>query len=176
MESNRAWLQKKLGYCFRKKGDFRMAISYYKKVEIQEPENLEIQVSLGQIFIDLEDYQEALKYYFKVEYLRPNLIKAQRPIGWCSFLLKKSDQAIRYFAKVAEAEGNRSDYLNLAHAHWGNKNLTEAIDNYRLALKHSANDTNWFRKSMQNDSMHLQSYGIGELEIALMTDYLILDI
>ena len=124
----------------------------------------------------MEDYEGALNYYFKVEYLKPNFAKVQRPIAWCSFLLKKSDQAIRYLKKVVESDGQRSDYLNLAHAFWVSGSLADAIDNYRLALKHSGENTDWFRDSMQEDSIHLKNYGIEALEISLMTDYLLLDI
>lgn len=174
-ETNRSWLNKKLGYCYRKLGEFDKAIEYYKKVEHQEPENIEIQAYLGQLNIDREDYNEALKYYFKVEYQHPDSVKVQRPIGWCYFLLQKKEQAIRYLKKVVDKDGHRSDYLNLGHAYWVNGQLSEAIESYRMALKHSGNNTQWFTHSMLEDASHLKAGGIDELEIALMTDYLILD-
>jgi tetratricopeptide (TPR) repeat protein len=176
LESNRPWLQKKIGYCYRKLGKYDEAITYYKKVEMQEPDNLEVQVYLGQLYIDKEDYETALSYYFKVEYLKPDSPHVQRPIGWCSFLLKKPEQAIRYFGKLTESGGSRADYLNLAHAYWAKGDLPSAIENYRYALRHSANDPDWFQDAIEKDAMHLLPYGIERLEIALMTDYLLLDI
>lgn len=175
LESGKVWLQKKLGYCLRKAGEFDEAIAYYKKVERVEPENLEIQAYLGQLHIDKEEYEEALKYYFKVEYLKPDLAKVQRPIGWCSFLLGKSDQALHYFRKVAESEGQRSDYLNLAHCYWVTGNLSEALENYRKALKQSVSDINWLSNALRKDSIYLKRYGIDELDVALMADYLMIE-
>jgi tetratricopeptide (TPR) repeat protein len=175
-DSNRSWLHKKIGFCYRKTGDFDKAIEYYKKVEAQEPDNLEIQAFLGQLHIEKEDFDGALKYYYKVEYLKPNFAKAQRPIGWCNFLMKNTDQAMRYFKKVIDSDGQRSDYINLAHVCWVTGDLTQAIDNYRLALKHSGSNVDWFRKSMETDYIHLKGYGIDQLEISLMTDYLLLDV
>ncbi|MBN1118776.1 MAG: tetratricopeptide repeat protein [Bacteroidales bacterium] len=174
IETEKPWLQKKLGYCYRKTGNYTAAIEYYKKVEKEYPDNLEIQAHLGQLHIEKEDYNTALKYYFKVEYLKPDLAKVQRPIGWCSFLLGKNEQALRYFNKVAESEGERSDYLNLAHCNWVSGNLSDAIDNYRTSLKQSGKDFVWFRATMIKDSIYLKSYGLDELEIALMTDYIIM--
>lgn len=175
-ENNRIWLHKKIGYCYRKLNKYDLAIEYYSKVETHEPENLEVQAYLGQLHIDKEDYEEALRYYFKVEYLKPNFSKVQRPIAWCSFLLKKPDQATRYFEKVVASDGQRSDFLNLAHSYWVNENVAGAIDNYRLALKHSGNDKKWFRNSLEEDSKHIISYGIDALEIGLMTDYILLEV
>lgn len=175
-DNNRAWLQKKIGFCFRKTGQYDKAIEYYKKVEFHEPENLEVQTFLGQLHIDNQDYDEALKYYFKVDYLKPNTAKVLRPIGWCSFLLHKTDQAIRYLKKVADSEGQGFDHLNLGHAYWAGAKLPEAIEQYRMALRFSGNDISWFKNAMNQDALNLKTYGIEELEVSLMVDYILLDI
>ncbi len=175
-DNNRAWLQKKIGYCYRKTGQIEKAIEYYKKVEFHEPENLDVQTFLGQLHIDTQAYEEALKYYFKVDYLKPNTAKVLRPIGWCSFLLHKPEQAIRYLKKVADAEGKGFDHLNLGHAYWAGAKLPEAIEQYRMALRFSLNDINWFKTAMNQDALYLKTYGIEELEVSLMIDYIILDI
>lgn len=175
LETNRTWLHKKLGFCYRAIGEFDKAIEYYKKVEYLEPDNLEIQILLGQLHIDKEDYETALKFYFKVEYLKPDLVKVQRPIAWCSLLLNKPDQAIRYFKKVIDAEGQRSDFLNLGHCLWTKGEISDAIENYRAALKRSGGDKEWFAKAMLLDSIYLKKLGIDSLDISLMADYIIID-
>ncbi len=175
-ESNKSWLQKKLGLCYTRIGEYDKAIEYYIKVEKDEPDNLDVQAFLGQLHIDKEDYEGALKYYFKVEYLKPGLIKVQRPIGWCSFLLRKSEQALRYFQKVAEVEGQRSDFLNLGHCYWAIGNISEAIENYRKAIKKSGSNFKWFSDSMQKDEIYLSQYGIEKLDVLLMADYLTIDL
>lgn len=174
LDTNRNWLHRKLGYCYRSLGQFEKAVEYYKKVEHLEPENLEVQAYLGQLYIDMEEYETALKYYFKVEYLKPDLVKVQRPIAWCSFRLKKTEQALRYFKKVVETEGKRADYLNLGHCYWVSGNLPEAMETYRLAIKLSGNNNQWFASSMQKDVIYLNGYGIDTLDVALMVDYLAL--
>lgn len=176
LETNRNWLHRKLGFCYRSLSQFDKAIEHYKKVEIAEPENLEVQAYLGQLYIDKEDYESALKYYFKVEYLKPDLVKVQRPIAWCSFRLKKTEQALRYFKKVTENEGKRSDYLNLGHCYWAIGDLSNAIESYRTALKLSGNNYQWFISSMIKDEIYLNSYGVDNLDVVLMADYLTMDI
>jgi hypothetical protein len=51
-----------------------------------------------------------------------------------------------------DKDGHRSDYLNLGHAYWVNGQLSEAIESYRMALKHSGNNTQWFTHSMLEDA------------------------
>ncbi|MBN2487209.1 MAG: tetratricopeptide repeat protein [Bacteroidales bacterium] len=172
LDAGRNWLLLKLGFCYRNTGQFDKAVEYYKRIEALEPDNLEVQAFLGQLYIDKEDYETALKYYFKVEYLKPDLVKVQRPIAWCSFSLKKTEQALRYFIKVAETDGKRVDYLNLGHCYWSMGNLTAAIDSYRMALKLSGNNINWFTNAMYKDAIYLNSYQIEGLDVALMVDYL----
>jgi tetratricopeptide (TPR) repeat protein len=174
-ETNKSWLQKKLGLCYMRLEQYDSSIEYYKLVEKEEPENLEIQAYLGQLHIDKDDFETALKYYFKVEYLKPDLAKVQRPIGWCSFMLGKNEQALRYFKKVVENEGLRSDYINLGHCYWVSGNLSEAIENYRKAVKQSGN-IQWFTETMKKDSHALQHYGIEELDVQLMADYMTIDL
>lgn len=174
LDSNRSWLHKKLGYCYRATGNFDEAITYYKKVEDTEKENLEVQVLLGQLHLNKEEYEKALGYYFKVEYLKPDLVKVQRPIAWCSFLLGKEEQAIRYLKKVSEQEGQRSDFLNLGHCHWATGDMKSAISSYQRALKQSGGDTNWFASALLSDSVYLGKYGVDNLEINLMVDFITL--
>lgn len=172
LEANRTWLHKKLGYCYRNIGEYDKAIEYYTKVEQLEPENLEVQVLLGQLNIDKEQYDEALKFYFKVEYLKPDLVKVQRPLAWCSFLLGKTEQAIRYLNKIVEAEGQRSDFLNLGHCYWVEGDIQEAIINYKEAIKRSGSDKGWFSSAISADAFYLEKFGIEALDISLMADYI----
>lgn len=176
LDSEKSWLHQKLGLCYTRIGEIDKAVEYYKQVEKDQPDNLEIQAYLGQLNIDKEDYETALKYYFKVEYLKPDLAKVQRPIGWCSFLLGKNEQALRYFKKLVEHEGERSDYLNLGHAYWVSGKLTETIESYRKAIKKSGNNLNWFSESFRKDQDALMKYGIDALDIALMIDYMLIDL
>jgi tetratricopeptide (TPR) repeat protein len=172
LDTKRIWLHRKLGYCYRSLGEFDKAIEHYKKVEYAEPDNLEVQAFLGQLYIDKEDYEIALKFYFKVEYLKPDLIKVQRPIAWCNFRLNKTEQALHYFKKVTDTEGKRADYLNLGHCYWVTGNLSEAMESYRMAIKLSGNNIQWFKTALLKDAIYLKGYGIDELDVTLMADYL----
>jgi tetratricopeptide (TPR) repeat protein len=171
-DREKPWLIKKIAFCSRKSGDTGKALEYYRTAERLEPDNLLIQSNLGHTMMDQEDFEGALKYYFKVEYHQPDNHKVQRPIAWCSFMLGKFDQAEKYFGKVIEKEGNRNDYLNLAHVLWCRGNRKEAIENYRLGIEKSGRDFKWFDSAMEEDSRHLMKHGIKEFDIPLMIDYM----
>jgi tetratricopeptide (TPR) repeat protein len=106
-----------------------------------------------------------------VEYSQPDNLKIQRPIGWCSFILGKFDTAKRYFEKVIAIQGNKNDYLNLAHVEWCMGNKSAAIQQYKLSLTASSGNIVWFSKAMQEDGRYLIRHGIKPFDIPLMIDY-----
>ncbi len=169
---DKAWVIKKIAYCSRKSGDTDKAIEYYRAAEKLEPDNLLIQSALGHTMMDREEYEEALNYYFKVEYHQPDNHRVFRPIAWCSFIMGKFKQAEKYLRKIIKVEGNRNDFMNLAHVLWCQGNRKEAIENYRLSLEKSGRNFEWFASVMEEDSRQLIRHGIKELDIPLMVDYL----
>jgi len=172
ISKNKLWLYNKLAFCYRKKEHFNKSAEYYKKAEKLDPKNLQIQAYLGQVYLDMDNYESALKYYFKVEYLSPDNHKIQRPIAWCSFLLGKLDTARKYFEKVISKEGNKNDYMNLAHVEWCSGDKQKAIENYIQSIKKSNLDFNWFAKVLEEDSKYLVKQGVNAFDIPLMIDYL----
>lgn len=171
-DKEKVWLKKKLGFCYRKVGEYDQAINYYQSLEVADPDNIEVQAYLGQLHIDVENYEKALEHYYKVEYLQPDLVKVQRPIGWCSLITGKIEKAQKYFQKVADAVGVPNDYLNLGHAFWAGGDVPKAIENYKLAASKAGSKDNWLYKAMKNDSKYLTAFGIQELDVSLMLDYL----
>lgn len=172
LDKNKLWLINHIAWCYKKKGEYELAVGYYLEAEKMEPENLQVQAFLGHIYMETGDYEKALKYYFKVEYLQPDNNKVYRPISWCSFMIGKFDNAAKYLEKSLSFGATKNDYLNLGHIYWcrGDKQL--AIDNYRLSLKTSGMDINWFSDVFQYDSKYLGKHGIKPIDIPLMIDYI----
>ncbi len=141
-----------------------------------EPENLQVQAYLGHINMETGEFEKALKYYFKVEYLQPENFKVYRPISWCSFMLGKFDNAAKYLEKSILHGSNRNDYMNLGHIYWCKGERQKAIENYRLSLKTSGMDIDWFSGVFLDDSKYLGSHGIQAIDIPLMIDYIRLSV
>ncbi|MCG8698603.1 MAG: tetratricopeptide repeat protein [Bacteroidales bacterium] len=175
LETQKLWLLKKIAFCYRKIGNYAKAVSYYEKIINQEPDNIENHLYLGHLNIDLANYDKALQYYFKVEYDNPDNIKVLRPIGWCYYITVKYDKAVNYFQKVNKLKNaGKNDYLNLGHAYWSAGKTTEMIDAYRKAYELSKYDNDWLKKVFTSDSKYIMNSGIDEIEIHLITDYIIL--
>jgi len=172
LDKNKLWLINRIAHCYRKKGDFKKAVEYYHEAEKLDPENLELQVFLGNVYLETGDYEMALKYYFKVEYLQPDNHKVHKPLSWCSFMLGKLDQAAKYLEKSMLQEASKNDFMNQGHIFWCQGKKQMAIEKYRLSLKASHMDIDWFARVLQEDSKYLATYGIHAIDIPLMIDYI----
>jgi tetratricopeptide (TPR) repeat protein len=172
LDKNKLWLINRIAWCYKKKGEFELAVGYYLEAEKLEPDNLQVQAYLGHIYMEMGDFDKALKYYFKVEYLQPDNHKVYRPISWCSFMLGKFDNALKYLEKSLPHVADKNDYMNLGHVYWCRGEKQKAIENYRLSLKASNLDVDWFSKILYDDSKYLALHGIQAIDIPLMIDYI----
>jgi tetratricopeptide (TPR) repeat protein len=172
LDKNRLWLINRIAWCYKKKGEYELAVGYYLEAEKLEPDNLQVQAYLGHIYMETGEYEKALKYYFKVEYLQPENHKVYRPISWCSFMLGKFDNAAKYLEKSLLHDAGKNDYMNLGHIYWCRGEKQKAIENYRLSLKISNMDVDWFSRLLHDDSKYLELHGIHAIDILLMIDYI----
>lgn len=172
LDKNKLWLVNRIAWCYRKKGEYETAVKYYLEAEKLEPEDLQIQAFLGHVYMEMEHYEKALQYYFKVEYLQPENHKVQRPISWCSFMLGRFDNAIKYLEKSILHNVNKHDFMNLGHIYWCKGDKQKAIQNYRLSMKSSGQNVDWFSRVMHDDSKYLAKYHIHAIDIPLMIDYI----
>lgn len=171
------WTTKKIALCHRELGNTQKAIEYYLKAEQQEPENLYVQAHLGHSYLRLKEYEKALQHYFKVEYFAPSNTGILRPIAWCSFVLGKFENAQKYYIKLHEKnEADLFDYLNMGHLAWCTNDEKKAVEFYKIALEKSENDKQKFRLAFFEDKPYLIKHGVSEHEIALMIDYLLMNI
>lgn len=172
VHSEKQWLIKKIAFCYRKMKNFEKALEFYQQAEKKESEDLHIQANLGHTCMELGNYENAMKYYFKVEYLAPDNHKIQRPIAWCSFVMGKFDTARKYFNKIISREPNANDYLNLGHVEWSEGQTDKTIHLYSQALEKADYDLSWFEGELEQDKQHLLKFGIQDIDISLMIDYL----
>ena len=171
------WTTKKIALCHRELGNTQKAIEYYLKAEQQEPENLYVQAHLGHSYLRLKEYEKALQHYFKVEYFAPSNTGILRPIAWCSFVLGKFENAEKYYTKLHEKnEADMFDYLNMGHVAWCTNEEKKAIEFYKTAFEKSGKDKQKFRLAFYEDAPYLIKHGVPEHEIALMLDYLLMNI
>ena len=172
-DSKKGWIIKKIALCYRYLNNPEKALEYYLEAEKSEPENLYILAYIGHTMVRLKRFDEALKYYFKVEYLSPANDKIQRPIAWISFTLEKFDIAVKYYSKIIDYQKNEFDLIHLGHVQWCLKEQQKAIESYREALRLLNNDYQLFFSAFNDDIDYLTKFGINEIDISLMKDYLV---
>ncbi|MDX9696522.1 MAG: tetratricopeptide repeat protein [Bacteroidales bacterium] len=172
-DSKKSWIIKKIALCYRYLNNPEKALEYYLEAEKKEPENLYILAYIGHTMVRLNRFDDALKYYFKVEYLSPANDKIQRPIAWISFTLGKFDQAQKYYSKIIGYNKNEFDLIHLGHVYWCLKEQDKAINSYLEALKLLKTDFQLFFNAFNDDIDYLVKFGINNIDISLMKDFLL---
>jgi len=171
-DANRSWNLKKIALCYRFLKNYKESLKYYLEAEKLNPDDLYIQAYLGHSYLDLGEHEKALDYYFKVELLAEKNKKVLRPIAWCSFVLGKFETAKKYFENIIEDDANKYDFMNLGHVEWCLGNREAAIKNYKLSINRSDNNLKSFLSGLEDDRKYLTKFGIEEMDIILMLDYL----
>ena len=87
-------------------------------------------------------------------------------------MLGRFDNAIKYLEKSILHNVNKHDFMNLGHIYWCKGDKLKAIQNYRLSMKSSGQNVDWFSRVMHDDSKYLAKYHIHAIDIPLMIDYI----
>ena len=153
--------------------DHAQALTYYRKVEAVQPDNLNIALQIGQCLTRLENYAEALSYFYKVEYLEKNPNNARRAIAWCSFLTGKYEESLKYYRQLtSESSAKAEDWMNTGHVYFAMRNIREAVQSYLKAQEYEKNHTN-FLNVFNKDKEALLSRGLSEEDIRIVLDLLV---
>lgn len=111
-------------------GDFKTALEYYKKIELQTPEVL---YSIASCYFEMKDNEHAIEYFKKVLNKNPKDTKAMYFTANAYLNLKNTDSAIEYLNKILAIEPENQDAKSaLAAINQGNegRELDMAISFY----------------------------------------------
>lgn len=173
LESNSKWTLRHIARIYRTISQPEQALTYYRRLEILEPDNLSVQINIGHCLLEVKNYNEALKCFFKVDYLDSKKSqKAWRPIAWCSFVTGKYDQARNYYQKILDNNPNEQDYLNAGHTEWVLNNMKETLRLYVLSVQSKDGNIHKFMEQFNQDIPELLAAGVEEEDIPLLLDQL----
>ena len=99
-EESNTELFEKIGYCYQRIGDYKNALSYYKKAELLESNKVWITKKLALCHRYLDNHKEALEYYQEAEKQEPENLYIQAYIGHTLMRLEKYEEALKYYFKV----------------------------------------------------------------------------
>lgn len=163
------WNLKHIATCYRVLKNYEQALLYFKRAEAISPNQANLCLSIGHCLLFQDNIDEALQYYYKVDYLSPGKHKAWRPIAWCSFLRYDYAQAQKYYEKImTDDTATVQDHMNYAHLLLCNKQVTEAIAQYRQAHEMMSNDD--FVNLFEGDRQELIKKGLKHKYISLVRD------
>lgn len=124
-------------HIYHMRGDYRKAISYYKK-SIKKKPCAESHTFLGWVYSDLGKYEEAIEECEKAIKLDPDFGNPYNDIG--VYLIKKGviDEAIPYLKKAIETKRYccyHYTYFNLGRVYFKKGRYDKAIDEFKKSLK-----------------------------------------
>ena len=96
-------LYQKIGYCYQKTSDYKLALSNYLQAEIISPNQKWTIRKIAYVYKMLKDYKNALTYYLKAEEMQPDNQSIQTQIGNCYLNLLQYEEALAYYFKVEYA-------------------------------------------------------------------------
>lgn len=111
-------------------GDFKTALEYYQKIELQTPEVL---YSIASCYFEMNENEKAIEYFKKVLNQDPKDVKAMYFTANAYLNLKNNDMAIEYLNKILAIEPENADAKQaLAAIKQGNegRDLDMAINLY----------------------------------------------
>lgn len=165
------WTLRHIASCYRSLKKTDKALEYYERIEQIKPGQVANALNMGHALLENGDIEEALSYYFKADLMDETKHRAWRPIAWCSFLLGNTERSLDYYTRIIETSTpSMSDYLNRGHVYLSTHMMSEAIADYRQALKMCDNDENMMRDTFMADMVHLKSRGVDELDARLVLD------
>jgi tetratricopeptide (TPR) repeat protein len=99
-EESNTELFEKIGYCYQRIGDYKNALSYYKKAELLDSNKVWITKKLALCHRYLGNHKEALEYYQEAEKQEPENLYIQAYIGHTLMRLEKYEEALKSYFKV----------------------------------------------------------------------------
>ncbi len=169
------WNIKHIAQTYRALHNYDKAVEYFEKAEKAEPTNVGLALNFGHCLLEKGDANKALNKYFMVDFMEGAQHKAWRPIAWCSFLVGNYDQSKSYYTKIINDDTpTAQDYLNYGHLLLCTGNTSEAIDIYRKSLTIGNNDEDAFVSALMADTSYITAKGIGEADLHLIADAVIM--
>jgi tetratricopeptide (TPR) repeat protein len=93
-------LIEKTGFCYQQKEHYRMALDYYKKLDIHGKTGVWVLKNMGYCYRRLEDYFNALKMYEKLSEIYPDDIKNESLTGYCHLKMEQYEEALKRYFKI----------------------------------------------------------------------------
>ncbi|MBN1132076.1 MAG: tetratricopeptide repeat protein [Bacteroidales bacterium] len=102
-------LLEKTGYALQKMGEYRKAVSFYRKIELSGSPRLWVLKNMGLCYRKLDNYSEALNCYREASRLSPDEPGLGSIIGYCHMKLGNYKTALDQYFKL--------EYLNPGNQH-----------------------------------------------------------
>lgn len=172
INSENAWLNKKLAIALKNSGNNEEALGFYEKALESEPENYHLLMSLSQCLLELNRFDEARGHLYHARYLKPDKLAPERALAWTELLSGNYEKAFEIYKKiVVNPEAEKTDYLNAAHALLAQGNIRDALKFYRTFVDKSENgDIKNLVIAFRDDAKILKSLGVKTSDLRLIID------
>lgn len=171
LDSKSRWTILSIATCHRHLKHWDKALSYYKQLEENEPDNVRLAFNIALCLLNMGKHKEALNYLFKVEFIAGSSNKVSRHITRSSIIVGDYDRARKYSAMVLADSPSSRDYLNAGHIELLTGNYVQAVEMYAHSIVEEDFNTDEFIHQISDDEDILHRIeGMDNLLIGIITD------
>lgn len=138
------WISRRLGLCYRRKGDYRNAVDYLR-MSLPDDGSFDKRVSLmiADTLIDGENWAEALKELYRVDYETPGESDVVRRMALCAFRSKDFDKALNWLDSIPSIDQSEDDYRMRGNISFLRRDFQDAMRWYRMTVRQNDKRRLW---------------------------------
>lgn len=138
------WISRRLGLCYRRKGDCRNAVDYLR-MSLPDDGVFDKRVSLmiADTLVDGENWAEALNELYRVDYETPGDSEVVRRMALCAFRSNDFDKALNWLDSIPSIDQSEDDYRMRGHISFLRRNFQDAMRWYRMTVRQNDKRRLW---------------------------------
>ncbi|MCH5219488.1 MAG: tetratricopeptide repeat protein [Muribaculaceae bacterium] len=164
------WTGIQLARAHRALDEPEKAVEVLKRLEKENPDDLQIASMQGYALLQAERYSDALGYFHKACFIAPEDKALLRPVAWTYFKTRRFEESERYYRQLVEACPCADDYLNSGHVALSQKKYKEAADLYMQYLQKQTDKDISMAIVMEKERRHLIDAGVDSHIVTLIAD------
>lgn len=164
------WISRRLGLCFRRKGDFRNAVEYLR-MSLPSDGAFDFRMALVIVDVLMSDgkWSEALKELYRVDYESPSDAEVLRRMAQCAFRMGDFDSALNRLDSINDVDFSEQDYRMKGHIAFLRRNIPDAISFYRMTVRPNDRRRLW-KSNIMADLPALEALGGTRADLLLLLE------
>ena len=166
------WISRRLGICYRKKGDFRNALEYMRmSMPSDGSYDRNISSLLADTLMESGKWEEALAEFYRMDYETPGETTTLRRMAKCEMMMRDFRKAASRLETITSIDLTEEDFRMLGHIALLEGNTQEAMAQYRRTVRPNDDKRLW-KSNIMSDADMLVNLGASAEDLRLLMEAL----